>query len=108
MSSGQTLRVCPEGKPVPAFPDHALINAVVMMPAVVVTPVVVAPMAIVTDAPRSVMGPDDRAAAVGVIIRVIIIIGVVRRSIEEMPVKAVVPERESAVANATTAEHMCA
>src|SRR3979490_2302421 len=24
MISGQTLRVCPEGKPVPAFPDHAL------------------------------------------------------------------------------------
>jgi len=25
MISGQTLRVCPEGKPVPTFPDHALI-----------------------------------------------------------------------------------
>src|SRR5258707_3644078 len=24
MISGQTLRVCPEGKPVPTFPDHAL------------------------------------------------------------------------------------
>jgi hypothetical protein len=23
MTSGQTLRVCPEGKPVPAFPGHA-------------------------------------------------------------------------------------
>jgi hypothetical protein len=23
MISGQTLRVCPEGKPVPTFPDHA-------------------------------------------------------------------------------------
>src|SRR5260370_27191994 len=31
MISGQTLRVCPEGKPVPPFPDHALIlNAVAM------------------------------------------------------------------------------
>jgi hypothetical protein len=26
MISGQTLRVCPEGKPVPTFPDHALIE----------------------------------------------------------------------------------
>src|SRR5713101_8664078 len=25
MISGQTLRVCPEGKPVPTFPDHALL-----------------------------------------------------------------------------------
>jgi hypothetical protein len=24
MISGQTLRVCPEGKPVSTFPDHAL------------------------------------------------------------------------------------
>jgi hypothetical protein len=24
MISGQTLRACPEGKPVPTFPDHAL------------------------------------------------------------------------------------
>src|SRR3982075_1795427 len=27
MISGQTLRVCPEGKPVPTFPDHALAQA---------------------------------------------------------------------------------
>jgi hypothetical protein len=26
MISGQTLRVCPEGKPVPTFPDHALVR----------------------------------------------------------------------------------
>ncbi|HTE95952.1 MAG TPA: hypothetical protein VK678_20960 [Bradyrhizobium sp.] len=26
MISEQTLRVCPEGKPVPAFPDHALVS----------------------------------------------------------------------------------
>src|SRR6266581_7685476 len=26
MISGQTLRVCPEGKPVPTFPDHALVG----------------------------------------------------------------------------------
>jgi hypothetical protein len=25
MISGQTLRVCPEGTPVPTFPDHALL-----------------------------------------------------------------------------------
>src|ERR1700692_3507060 len=29
--SGQTLRVCPEGKPVPTFPDRALIKSVKMM-----------------------------------------------------------------------------
>jgi hypothetical protein len=28
MISGQTLRVCPEGKPVSNFPDHALAAAV--------------------------------------------------------------------------------
>jgi hypothetical protein len=28
MISGQTLRVCPEGKPVPTFPDHALARLV--------------------------------------------------------------------------------
>src|SRR6202171_3802368 len=27
--SGQTLRVCPEGKPVPTFPDHALARRVI-------------------------------------------------------------------------------
>src|SRR5882724_5979053 len=27
MISGQTLRVCPEGKPVPTFPDHTLAHA---------------------------------------------------------------------------------
>src|SRR3979411_1321540 len=27
MISGQTLRVCPEGKPVSTFPDHALAGA---------------------------------------------------------------------------------
>jgi hypothetical protein len=26
MISGQTLRVSPEGKPVPTFPDHALVS----------------------------------------------------------------------------------
>ena len=81
-----------------------------MMPAVVVTPVVVtpvvmAPMAVVTDAPRSEMRPYHGAAAVSVVIRVIVVVGVVRRPIEEMPMKAVVPEREAAVANAAAVEH---
>src|SRR5713101_4244396 len=30
MISGQTLRVCPEGKPVSTFPDHALAGVVRM------------------------------------------------------------------------------
>jgi hypothetical protein len=30
MISGQTLRVCPEGKPVPTFPDHALVASKTM------------------------------------------------------------------------------
>ena len=77
------------------FGAFRLINAVVMMPAVVVTPVVMAPMAVVTDAPRSMMGPDDRAAAIRVIIRVIVVVGVVRRPIEETPMKAMVPERDA-------------
>ena len=62
-----------------------------MMPVVVMTPVVVmvAPVAEVTDAPRTVMGPDHRAAAMRVIIG-IIIIRVVGRPIEETPVKVMV------------------
>ena len=76
-----------------------------MMPAVVVTPVMVAPVAIVADAPRSVMSQDDTAAAVRVVIRVIVVVGVVGRSNKETPVKAMVPERDAAVSNGTTAEH---
>src|ERR1700675_4371765 len=29
MISGQTLRVCPEGRPVPTFPDHAVARRVI-------------------------------------------------------------------------------
>jgi hypothetical protein len=56
------------------------------------------PMAVVTDAARTVIGPDDPAAAVRVII--------VGRRIVEVPVKAMVPEREPAVAKAAVAENM--
>ena len=71
-----------------------------MMP-VVMTPVVVVPVAEVADTPRAVIGPDDVAAAIRVIIGVIIIrvIG----SVEETPVMA--PEREPAMAKAS-AENM--
>ena len=69
------------------------------MPVVVVTPVTE-----VTDAPRTVVGPDHRAAAVRVIIG-IIIVRVVGRSIEEAPVKVmVVGEPVAAVAGAAMAK----
>jgi len=61
-----------------------------MMPVVVMPPVVmvVAPVAIVADAPRTVVGPDHPAAAVRIIIGVAII-RVIRRSVEA-PVKVMV------------------
>src|SRR3984893_8058139 len=59
------------------------------------------PVAVVTDATRTVIGPDDPAAAVRVIIVRVIIIGPI-----EVPVKAVVPEREPAVAKPAAAENM--
>src|ERR1700736_236006 len=64
------------------------------------------PVAVVTDAARTVIGPDDPAAPVRVIVRVIII----GRPIEEVPVKVVpvMPEREPAVAKAATMENMTA
>lgn len=67
--------------------------------AVVMAPIMVAPMAMVTDAPRAVIGPDHPAA-----VRVII----VGRRIVDVPVKAVVPECEPVVAKAATVENMTA
>ena len=67
----------------------------------VMTPVVVVPVAEMTDPPRAVIGPDDVATAIRVIIGVIIIRVV--GSIEEPPV--MVPERNPAVAKAS-AENM--
>jgi hypothetical protein len=61
--------------------------------------VVMAPVAMVTDAPRAIMGPDHPAA-----VRIII----VGRRIVDVPVKAVVPEREPVVAKAATVENMTA
>jgi hypothetical protein len=71
-----------------------------MMSMVVMAPVVVAPVAMVTDAPRAIIGPDDPAVTVRVII--------VGRRIVEVLVKAVVvvPEREAAVVKAATMENM--
>ena len=68
---------------------------------VVMMPVVMMPVAEVADTPRAVIGPDDMAAAIRVIIGVIIIRVV--GSIEEPPV--MVPEREPAVVKAS-AENM--
>lgn len=60
------------------------------------------PVAIVTDAPRTVIGPDHPAAAVGIIIGVVVI-GVIR-PVEEAPVKVmVVREPNAAEPGATKA-----
>lgn len=68
----------------------------------VMAPIMVAPVTIVTDAPRAVMGPDHPAA----VIRAIIGIIVVGRRIIEVPVKAVMPERKPAVSEAAAVEDM--
>jgi hypothetical protein len=44
---------------------------------VVTAPIMVTPVTEVTDAVRTVVGPDDAAAAVRVVIGVVIVIGVV-------------------------------
>jgi hypothetical protein len=67
-----------------------------MVPVMVVPIVVV----IVADPARTVIGPDHPAAVVRVIRRVVVI----RRV--EVPVKAMVPKREPAVAEAATVENM--
>lgn len=69
------------------------------MPAVM-APVVMMPRAIAADLARTVIGPDDPAVRVRVII--------IGRRIVEVPVKAVVPEREPAVAKAPAMENMTA
>ena len=69
---------------------------VVVTPPVVMAPMImVAPVAIVTDAPRPVIGPDHPAAAVRIIIG-IIIIRVVGRAVEETPVKVMVVREPNA------------
>jgi hypothetical protein len=70
-----------------------------MAPVVVMPPVMVAPVAEVTDAPRPVMGPDHPAAAVRVIVVGVVVV-VVGRPDKEAPVKTMMPEREPAVTNA--------
>jgi hypothetical protein len=71
-----------------------------MMP-VMVTPIVVMPMAIVADPARSVISPDHPAVAVRVII--------IGRRVIKVPVKMMpVCEPESAVAEAATVESMTA
>ena len=65
---------------------------VVPVPAMV-PPMMVTPVAEVTDAAWTVMGPDHGAAAVGVVIGIVVVIGV-GRSVEEPPMK-VMPVTES-------------
>jgi hypothetical protein len=74
-----------------------------MMPMMVMAPVMVVPVAEVTDAARAIMGPDHPANAVRVVIRGVVIIG---RPIDEMPAEmVVVPEGEAAMAKAAAVEH---
>jgi hypothetical protein len=76
---------------------------VMVMPVVVMTPVVVPmPVAIVADPARAIIGPDHPAAVVRIIIRVVVIGRV------EVPMKAVVPKREPAVAEAAAVENTAA
>jgi hypothetical protein len=58
----------------------------------------------VADAARAVVGPDDPAAAVPVIIRVIIVVRRIEAPVKEVSV--VVPEREPAMAKAAAVENM--
>jgi hypothetical protein len=74
---------------------------VMVMPVVVMTPIVMAmPVAIVADPARAIIGPDHPAAVVRIVIRVVVIGRV------EVPVKAMVPKREPAVADTATVENM--
>jgi len=86
----------------PSFPVSP-ISVEAMMSMVVMAPMVVAPVAIVTDPPRAIIGPDDPAVTVRVIIVGRRIVG---RRIVEVLVKMVVPEREPAVAKAAAVENM--
>ena len=67
----------------------AMMPVAVMPPVMVMAPVVVAPMAPMTDAPRAVMGPDHRTAAVRIVIG-IVIVRIVGRAVEEAAVKVMV------------------
>lgn len=72
-----------------------------MMPAVVVPVVVVAPVAIVTEAARTIIGPDNTAAGIRIVRRVIIIVIIrVGRAVEEAPMEAMMTERKPAVVKA--------
>ena len=72
-----------------------------VMPVVVVTPVVMAvPVTIVANPAQAVVSPYHPAAMVRGIIRIVVIGRV------EVPVKAMVPKREAAVAKAAAVENM--
>lgn len=79
-----------------------------MMPAMVMTPVVMpaVPMAEVADTARAVIGPDDVAAPIAIIIGRSVII----RGSEEAPMveEAPMPECEPAVAKSAAMEHVTA
>jgi hypothetical protein len=73
------------------------------MPMMVMAPVMVVPVAEVTDAARAIMGPDHPASAVRVVIRGV---GIIGRPIDEMPAEmVVVPDGEATMAKAASVEH---
>lgn len=81
-----------------------------MMPTVVITPVVMpvmpaVPMAEVADAARTVIGPDDVAAPIRIVVVAVVIGSIEAPMVEEVPVR---PERESAMAKAAAVENMTA
>ena len=78
-------------------PRSSPIDVVTMMP-MVMAPVVVVPRAKAANLARAVIGPDHTAVAVRVVI--------IGRRIVEVPVNAVVAEREPAVTKAAAAENM--
>ena len=78
-----------------------------MMPAPVMMPPVVmpaVPMAEVADTARTVIGPDDVAAPVGIIVGRSVISGSKKAPVVEVPM----PECESAMAKAAAMEHVAA
>jgi hypothetical protein len=83
-------------------PSIIAMMPVMVVPVMVVTPVVMAmPVAIVANPAQAVVSSDHPAAVVrGIIIRVVVIGPV------EVPVKAMVPKREPAVAEAAPVENM--
>jgi hypothetical protein len=101
VSSRQTQIRRPKGRLIGFDPPDFQPSSIEAMMPVMVTPVMmVMPVAIVADPAQAIIGPDQPAAVVRIIIRVVVI----RRV--EVPMKAVVPKRKPAVAEAAPVENM--